>query len=65
MVFFLHPKAAFKSVDIGAAIFKNAPVKFSTQALKRLEEKGVIFARLEDLESVESYSAVYNGEVLV
>jgi hypothetical protein len=41
-------KAAFKSVDIGAAIFKNAPVKFSTQALKRLEEKGVIFARLED-----------------
>jgi hypothetical protein len=39
--------------------------KFSTQALKRLEEKGVIFARLEDLEGVESYTAVYNGEVLV
>jgi hypothetical protein len=33
--------------------------------LARLEEKGVIFARLEDLEGVESYSAVYNGEVLV
>ena len=33
--------------------------------MKRLEEKGVIFARLEDLEGVESYTAVYNGEVLV
>jgi hypothetical protein len=30
-----------------------------------LEEKGVIFARLEDLEGVESYSAIYKGEVLV
>jgi hypothetical protein len=30
-----------------------------------LEEKGVIFARLEDLEGVESYTAVYKGEVLV
>lgn len=33
--------------------------------MARLEEKGVIFARLEDLEGVESYSAVYNGEILV
>ena len=65
MVFFFYPKAAFKSIDIGAAIFKNAPVKFSTLAFARLEEKGVIFAPLEDLDGVESYSAIYKGEVLV
>lgn len=65
MVFFLHPKAALKNVDIGAAIFKNASVQFSTLALARLEEKGVLFARLEDLEAVKSYSAAISAPLSI
>lgn len=52
-------------VAIGRAVLQKAPISFSSLAAKRLEEKGVIFARLEDADGKATYTAIYNGELIV
>lgn len=58
-------KSGIKNVDIGVEVFKDTILKSGVTALNRLEKEGVLFVRLEDVDGLRTYTAIYNGVAIV
>lgn len=58
-------KEIIKSIEIGGAILRNAPVKFSLNTIKRLEEAGVLFVKIENFEGQLAFAAYFEGTPLI